>query len=153
MPSEPALSAEDYALLNDLWTTIEQNHSGLQARRVLIEKLKALDWIDAAVDAARELLKFDPTDIAAKELVRAHKPSASSSKSITSRSRPILARRLMKPSAIVPELPVPTMDEERYKLELQLGKAISSLQEWALLLSKDLKIVTEQCKMEGMPSE
>lgn len=67
-PSEP-----DMSLLGELFEEIERNPPALEARKLLIEQYVGAGWIDAARDAAQELLKLKPRDSEMKRLVQSLK--------------------------------------------------------------------------------
>jgi hypothetical protein len=140
------LTSEDYTLLNELWTTIEREPSCTHARKVLVEQLVSFGWIEAALDAAQEILRIEPTDTAMADFVKQHGLEGSSSviedKAKKAKIRTTKTYRIEKVS-------VPKTDEERHKLELQFIDALAALQERALLLLRDVEVVTDMRRLEG----
>jgi hypothetical protein len=146
--SNQDISAEDFALLNELWTTIENDPTSIHPRKLLVEQLTTCGWIEAAVDAAKEVLEIDPTDKHMSDFIQQHQPVASGP-SITY-NKPVLKKGppRFKPKR-AERVPVPKTEAERSQLEQRLIDAISALQERALVLSRDIRTVTEFRRMRG----
>jgi hypothetical protein len=65
-----ATSDPDMSLLSELYEEIDRNPPGIEARKLLIEQYMAVGWMEAARDAAQDLLKLKPRDSEAKALVQ-----------------------------------------------------------------------------------
>lgn len=152
----PNLSSDDYVLLNELWTTIEQDPACLEVRKVLVEQLTAFGWIDAAVDAALEVLKLQPSDAAMQAFVEAHRPASNVISCGKGMQR---FRALSKMGTVrakttiikVEKVPMPKTDEERLKLEKEFSDAVNALQERATHLARDMQAVADMRQFKKPP--
>jgi hypothetical protein len=143
------VSADDLSLINELYTTIEDDPTAIYPRKFLVEQLTACGWISAAVDAAKDVLKLDPKDKEMLGFVEKHQTTAPASptKSENRTLNKLLPRFKTKYKAET--VPVPTTDGERGWLEKRLIDAITTLQERAGMLSRDMRVVTEVRKGRG----
>jgi hypothetical protein len=143
------VSADNLSLINELYTTIEDDPTAIYPRKFLVEQLTACGWIPAAVDAAKDVLKLDPKDKEMLDFVQKHQTAAPASptKNENRTLNKLLPRFKTKYKAET--VPVPTTDGERGWLEKRLIDAINTLQERAGMLSRDMRVVTEVRKSRG----
>lgn len=129
----------DMSLIAELFEEIERNHPAIEARKLLIEQYVGAGWVNAAYDAAQELLKLKPRDSEIKRLVHSLKevseaPQLPAKEStISSPPPPTYARIQQLPP---PELPK-DMETGKEKLlegyEALLKRARGLLRETTLL--------------------
>jgi hypothetical protein len=152
----PSLTSDDYALLNELWTTIEQDPTCIEVRKVLVEQLTTFGWIDAAVDAALEVLKLQPGDAAMMAFVEAHRPTpnivpASKGKQVV---KNVPNKGVVRPKTTmikVEQVPMPKTEEERLKLEKEFVDAVKALQGHAMHLARDMQAVSDMRQLKESP--
>jgi hypothetical protein len=132
-------------LLNTLWTTIENDPTCLQARKLLVEQLTRCGWKDAALDAAKEALKIDPKDQDMLLIVvnNQNNPQIHTQpKALAQRISPKANKKRVS-RGNNQSIPAPTSNEERAKLEKELTDALNELPKLAVQLKKDMEILVE----------
>lgn len=78
----PSSFAEpDMALINELMESIESSPPGIEARKLLIEQYLSAGWIEAAKDAAEDILRIDPTQVEVEKFITNQDFSDNSSES------------------------------------------------------------------------
>jgi hypothetical protein len=97
-------SEPDMSLLSELYEEIERNPPALEARKLLIEQYVGSGWIDAARDAAQELLLLKPRDPEIKRLV--HSLKEISGQAATPMTNPVIVSTPPRPLYTAPN-PLP----------------------------------------------
>jgi hypothetical protein len=128
----------DMTLLNDLYDEIERNPPALEARRLLIQQCMDAGWVDAARDAIRAYLNFDPYDeeiLSMEEILFEDDPTRSQSHHIPTPADP-------PPRPPPPSVPV---DIEEAQLELLRG--------YNALRTKAAKLLRETCLVRDLAQQ
>jgi hypothetical protein len=141
----------DLDLLNTLWTTIENDPTCLQARKLLVEQLTRSGWKDAALDAAKEALKIDPNDQEMLIIVlNGQKDVPNPTLPKASAQNPTMkTTKTLNRGNTVQSIPIPTSDEERNQLEKELTEALNELPRLAVLLKKEMEMLVDYRQSEN----
>ena len=118
-------------LIGDLYDAIEKHPPAIEARQLLIQQFLELGWIDAAVDASRELLKLDPYDKEAQACLLDHGDSVPVRASISD--------DVTHPPAPSPTNSISPSDLESAKLDL--FKSHEALRARAKILQREARLL------------
>ncbi|MCJ1396282.1 hypothetical protein MMC18_009171 [Xylographa bjoerkii] len=129
----------DTSLLNELYEAISRHPPAIEARKLLIQQLIELEWLDAAGDAAQELLELEPLDddAIAWDLALGKDIVAS-------------------PTASTPEAPsIPTarsLPEDSDTAKLELAEGFKALRARAIVLQREARSLRNLQQQKGIPS-
>ena len=129
-------------LIEELYDAIERHPPAIEARQLLIQQFLELGWIDAAVDASRELLKLDPYDEEAQACVLDHGDSIP--------ARASISEDVTHPPAPSPTNSLAPVDLESAKLDLFNG--YETLRTRAKVLQREARLLRNLEQLKGLPS-
>jgi hypothetical protein len=133
-------SADDFTLLNELWQMIEGDPTCIYPRKLLMEQLLHYGWTDAAVEAGEDLLRLDPNDKEAREVVNNNKKKQDEPKT-AKKARP-------QPKKV----PVPKSEEERAMLEEEFAEELIALRREVTGLADNMRDLAEFAQANGVDS-
>ncbi|MCJ1247639.1 hypothetical protein MMC30_004854 [Trapelia coarctata] len=127
-------------LIGELYDAIEKHPPAIEARQLLIEQFLELGWIDAAVDASRELLKLDPYDEEAQACLLDHGDSIP--------ARTFVSEALNRPPTPSPADNLSPDDLESAKSDL--SKGYEALRARAKVLQREARLLRNLEQQKGI---
>jgi hypothetical protein len=146
----------DVTLINELWEEISRRPPAIEARKLLIQHLVAAGWVDAAIDAAQELIALDASSSSYLDMA-----NNSNSKSVPPPLLAATAEIEERPKELIPirrrpqpkMVPQPETDEERVEMEKRLIEGYQKMRERAAILARDTKLIRDFLRKEGVTIE
>jgi hypothetical protein len=138
--------APDMSLINELYEAISLNPPAIEARKLLVQQYILAQWLDAADDAAKELLKLAPNDKEAQELLTQCQGAPQAPKLVPPK---IVVAQVedQEPKPCVPTLPA---DVDSAKSELLQG--YQKLLARAAALQREVRLIRDLQQQKGVSS-
>jgi hypothetical protein len=136
------------ALINELLDAIEGNHPAIQARILLMKQWINAGWLDAARDTAQELLRLDPTNSEARQVLQENGGTQAPPSPNATTGRPSEASHSHSRRGTPQLLRLPRTSEEQAAMELELAEAYKAIRGRAGILLREAHLMSD---LQGKP--